>query len=401
MSINTGGLMSVAVKSRPGLAARKTNPFSIKVAKSVQRHQNANIYETLSQRCKPLNSPPEREMIQGAINNLKARLNGQRYTQEHFGKLEYVSLSDFVINIDNQRDVDWDHVKHIIETFDPRIAQPANGIVIRSENGNISVPEGQHTLIVFYLLYKANLLPKDFKVQCKVIDESQKVPGSQLTGEAFGNLLFRIINYKGRKGIEPYYMHRSRYHGVRKYGSTLLEDIQAERIESCIDVNTMITRPAIEARGRGATPGMVTYITGLNRIAELESPNFDEAINDLNYALELHDKYFPYEKGVDGGFILALGRYAKVARESKIEITSEHTKELMKFFKHTYASPGKFHTTCKNRLRAFQKKYDLHQSWSDSCLNPILIMDFHVWCEKKNLDYPIVPDKDAGKYVEI
>ena len=392
---------ATVVKLRTGLAERKTNPHGVKVAKSVQRYQNAKIYETLAERCKPLNSPPERELIQNAINSLKARLNGQRYKQEHFGNLEYINLSDFVINIDNQRAVDWSHLAYIIETFDPRIAQPANGIVIREKNGKVSVPEGQHTLIALYLLWKANLLPKDFKVQCKVIDDDMKVPGSQLSGEAFGNLLFRIINYKGRKGIEPYYMHRSRYHGVRKYGSTLLEDIQAERIESCIDTNEMFTEAAIKARGHGAIPGMVTYITGLNRIAELESPNFDEAINDLDYALTLHNTYFRNEKGVDGGFILALGRYAKVARENDIEITPEHTKELMKFFKHTYASPGKFHTTCKNRLRAFQKKYDLHQSWSDSCLNPILIEDFTAWCEEKNVDYPIVPDKDAGKYVEI
>ena len=98
---------ATVVKLRTGLAERKTNPHGVKVAKSVQRYQNAKIYETLAERCKPLNSPPERELIQNAINSLKARLNGQRYKQEHFGNLEYINLSDFVINIDNQRAVDW------------------------------------------------------------------------------------------------------------------------------------------------------------------------------------------------------------------------------------------------------------------------------------------------------
>jgi hypothetical protein len=392
---------ATVVQLRPGLSARnsKANPWGVKQVHKLDQYLNKKIYETLKDRCKPLNSPPEREKIQNAINALKLRLNGQRYNQKHFGELVYVKLKHFVINIDNQRDVDWDHLAHIINTWDPRIAQPINGI--RRKDGTISVPEGQHTLIALYLLMMYGLLSKNFEVQCKIIDEDLIVPDSDLVGEAFGNKLFRIINYKGRKTIEPFYMHRSRVNGVRNYNSTLLEDVQSERIQTCVEENVMYTRPAIDARGRGAEPGMVTYITGLNKIAEVESPNFNEAIGDLDYALDMHNTYFANEKGVDGGFILALGRYAKIAREANVELTKNHTKALMKFFKQTYASPGKFHKTCKIRLKTFQKANDLKESWSDTCLCPILIMDFAGWCDKKNLDYPILPDKDINKWKGI
>jgi hypothetical protein len=160
----------------------------------------------------------------------------------------------------------------------------------------------------------------------------------------------------------------------------------------------MFTCPALEARGMGAKPGMVTYITGLNKIAEHETENFDTAINDLEFALSLHDRYFANEKGVDGGFILVFGRYAKLARKNKIIITREWQEELMKFFKATYASPSKFHKTCKNRLERFNKANDLPGGWSDNCLLSILILDFYNWCDANNANYPILPDQHINKY---
>jgi len=270
--------------------------------------------------------------------------------------------------------------------------------VIKLADGSYSVPEGQHTATVLFLLWVSGILPKNFKIQCKVVDALATVPGSDLKGEAFGNFLFRLINYKGRKAVEPYFMHKSRVSGVRNYGSTLLEDVHAERIQTVVEENNMFTRPAVEARGMGAKPGMVTYITGLNKIAEHQTENFDTAINDLEFALSLHDRYFANEKGVDGGFVLALGRYAKLARKNKLTLTREWQDELMKFFKATYAGPNKFHKTCKARLEKFNKVNDLPGGWSDNCLLSILILDFYKWCDTNNVNYPPLPDQHINKY---
>jgi hypothetical protein len=376
----------------------KRNPFSIaKIENAIAKLGNSNLYETLQERVEPTKTPPVKKQITDAVNALKQRMNTTTmFTNENFGRIELINLSDIDINIDNQRDIDWDHISHIIETFDPRAAQVVN--VIKLPNGRYSVPEGQHTATVLFLLYLAAMLPKDFKIQCKVVDALATVPGSDLKGEAFGNFLFRLINYKGRKAVEPYYMHKSRVSGVRNYGSTLLEDMHAERIQTIVETNNMYTRPALEARGMGAKPGMVTYITGLNAISEHETENFDIAINDLEFALSLHDRYFSNEKGVDGGFILALGRYAKLARKNKITITREWQDTLMKFFKDTYASPAKFHKTCKNRLERFNKTNDLPGGWSDNCLLSILILDFYKWCDTNNVNYPPLPDQHINKY---
>jgi|TARA_R110000782_G_scaffold53712_1_gene114074 hypothetical protein len=374
------------------------NPYSVaKIENAIAKLGNSNLYETLQERVNPAKTPPVKKLVTDAINTLKQRMNGTTmFTNENFGRIEMLDLTDIIINIDNQRDIDWDHISHIVETFDPRAAQVVN--VIKLADGRYSVPEGQHTATVLFLLYQAGLLPKNFKIQCKVVDALQTVPGSDTKGEAFGNFLFRLINYKGRKAVEPYFMHKSRVSGVRNYDSKLLEDIHAERIQTMVEENNMFTCPAIEARGTSAKPGMVTYITGLNKIAEHETENFDIAINDLEFALSLHNRYFANEKGVEGGFILALGRYAKLAHKSKVTITRDWQDELMKFFKATYASPSKFHKTCKTRLTKFNKSNDLPGGWSDNCLLSILILDFYKWCDTNDLNYPPLPDQHINKY---
>jgi hypothetical protein len=375
---------------------RKTNPFSIsKLENALDKQRGKDLYEDLEARIDPTKTPPTKKVITDALNALKQRVQGT-YKTSDFGTIEYVPFGMLDINIDNQRDVDWDHVAHIIETFDPRAVQVVNAIKLVS--GRYSIPEGQHTAVALYILYKAGMIEKDFAVPCKVVDALATVPGSDTKGEAFGNFLFRLINYKGRKAVEPYYMHKSRVSGVRNYDSELVEDLHAERIQTVVENNNMFTRPAIDARGQGAKPGMVTYITGLNKISEMETENFDAAITDLEFALSLHDRNFANEKGVDGGFILALGRYHKLARKKDISITREWQDALMQFFKETYASPSKFHKQAKSRLEKFNKANDLPGGWSDNCLLSILILDFYAYCDANDLNYPPLPDQHINKY---
>jgi len=385
--------MTVKLETR---AMPKRNPFSVaKIQNLMERSQDKDLYEDLETRIDPTKTLPTQKLISDAINSLRNRCNGT-YATKDFGGVEFVAFELLDINIDNQRDVDWDHVAHIIESFDPRAVQVVN--TIKLPNGRYSIPEGQHTAVALYILWKAGMIEKDFTVACKVIDALAVVPGSNTKGEAFGNFLFRLINYKGRKAVEPYFMHKSRVSGVRNYGSTLTEDLHAERIQAVVEQANMYTRPAVEARGHGAKPGMVTYISGLNRVAEMEGENFDSAIHDLEFALSLHDRYFANEKGVDGGFILALGRYAKLARKHKTTITREWQDALMQFFKTTYASPSKFHKQAKNRLEKFNRSHDLPGGWSDNCLLSILILDFYAYCDANDLDFPILPDQHINKY---
>jgi hypothetical protein len=205
------------------------------------------------------------------------------------------------------------------------------------------------------------------------------VPGSELVGEAVGNLGFRLLGGSGRKPIDPFFVHRSRVNGVRLYNSKLTEDIQSHKIQSVLENNHMYPAPSSEAKGQQAQPGMVTYISGVNNIAghgAEKDETFEVGIKDLDWALRWHDTYFSNEKGVDGGFILAFGRLSAEARDQNIELTHELEEDLNRHILATYGSPRSFHNDCKVRLKMFQEENNLKTAWSDSCLTPILVIDY-------------------------
>jgi hypothetical protein len=352
----------------------------------------ANIYEPLIVRGARAHSNAH---VQEALKRLRIRLGGEKYTHKHFGELIWVKISELDINIEIQRDEDAEHQANILEKFDPRIAMPV--MATKLKNGRYSVWEGQQTSCLYYHLYHAGLIDGDFLVQVKAFDEDMIVPGTDLQGEAVGNYGFRQINGGGRKGIDAYHLHRSRVQGVRLYDSDFDEDVQSEFIQQTLEKNNMFPDKASNARGQSALPGMVTYIHGLNTIAGhgTDMKLFNKSLADLNWALAWHDKYYPAEKGVDGGFILAFGRLAHAARTAKIPVQLDATVEadLYKLFQTQYGSPKSFHKDCKQRLQDFQDDNDLVRSWSDSCLTPLLVMDYYNPSKfAGKLSLPQVPD---------
>ena len=343
------------------------NPF-VPVPKAVQTPMvsTGNIYDPLVSRALAIANEVD---IQEAIDNLRERLQGKQYTQEHFGRLELQPASLVDINIDIQRLLEIPHIgKNIIELFDPRIMQPLNVIYIK-ETGRYSAWEGQQSGTAFALMMHFGLISPDTLIQCKVVDDDLEVPGSTLMGEAVGNYGFRCLNYKGRKEPDLYYIYRSMVNGVRLYYSTLTEDLQANEIQNILQNHNMFAAPGLEARGQKAKPGMVTHISGMLKLAGHGTDTFEVSKEDLDWALAWHDKFYASEKGVNGGYLLTFGRFAALCRKQEIEITKEHELEFYQHMKR-YGSPKAFHDDCKQR---YKKVYG---GWADACLLPIWQKDY-------------------------
>lgn len=373
---------------------RGANPFA-PIAK--QRNQalstpRRGVYEKLEDRVAAMMSDSDQAaIIDNAIADLRARLGGKVYQQQHFGYLAEIEAGLVDINIDIQRDLLGKHIgEDIIVKFDPRILQPINVTFIK-ETGRYSAWDGQQSSATLKLLMLAGLVDPSVKVQCKVVDDDLAVPGSDLVGEAYGNLGFRLLN-TSREPIDAFWMHRSRVSGVRNYGSTLSEDLQANEIQKIFEANHMFPAKSADAQGQRAKPGMVTHISGCNNIAGHGTGTdlFDATKEDLNRALHWHNTYFASEKGVDGGFILAFGRLYAEAREQGIVITPEAEDDLYRLFQCKYGTPAGFHRDCKSRLKAFQEHNKLKTSWSDSCLTPVLVMDYLNWKDSENHPLPSV-----------
>ena len=373
---------------------RGANPFA-PIAK--QRNQalttpRNGVYEQLEDRVDTfMSNVDNKKVIDEAVDRMRQRLGSKIYQQDHFGRFEMIGIPLEYINIDIQRDItSAQNLASIIDLFDPRCVQPINCTYI-TETGMYSAWDGQQTSTVLKILLDAGLIVSNFKVLCKVYDDTLEVPGTNLKGEAAANYLFRVLN-TSREPIDPYWLHRSRVSGVRNYGSTLKEDEQAEEIQQIYERHHMFPAKSADAYGQKAKPGMVTHISGCNSIAghDTEWDTFNVTKRDLDLTLRWHDTYFSSEKGVNGGIILAFGRLYAEAREQGIEITQAAEDDLFRLFQCKYGTPAGFHRDCKDRLEAFQIKNKLKKSWSDSCLTPILVMDYLRWADSENHPLPEV-----------
>lgn len=344
------------------------NPFA-PPPKAVQTPlvSTGNIYDPLVSRAMAIANEDD---ILEAIENLRARLKGKQYTQEHFGRLELQPADKVDVNIDIQRLLEIPHIgKNIIELFDPRIMQPLNVIYIK-ETGRYSAWEGQQSGTAFALMMHFGLISPDTLIQCKVVDDDLEVPGSTLVGEAVGNYGFRCINYKGRKEPDLYYIFRSMVNGVRLYDSSLTEDDQANKIQNILQTHNMFAAPGLDARGQKAKPGMITHISSMLKLAGHGTDKFDVMKADLDWVLAWHNKFYASEKGVDGGYLITFGRFATLCREQEIEITKDHELEFYQHMKR-YGSPRAFHQDCKTRYTRWAGS-----GWRDACLLPIWIKDY-------------------------
>jgi len=366
---------------------RGTNPWApLAKLKNQQLTSTGSPYESLLDRVDPLKADQE---VIDAVAKLRARMGDQVFQQHHFGELREVAASDIDINIDIQRYLEKSHIsKNIIELFDPRILQPINVVYIKS-TGRYSAWDGQQSSATVALLQHFGLIDPSVKIQVKVFDNDLVVPGSTLQGEAVGNYGFRCLNGAGRKAVDAYFVHRSRVNGVRLYGSDLTEDKQSTEIQTIIENNHMFPAPAQDAQGQKATPGMITHISAVNQIAGHGTDNtlFDITKKDLNWALSWHNTYFPGEKGVDGGFILAFGRLHAASRGftseggslPAVEITPQLELGLAQMITQLYLNPKGFHQNCKDRVSKWQTREVLPKSWSDGCLAPFLVYDYINW----------------------
>jgi hypothetical protein len=381
------------------LHLQTSNPF-IPVAKAKNKQLTTpinGVYEKIDDRVEAFLSLDENnEVIQEALNELKIRLGGQIYRPKHFGELIYVPVELLDINIDIQRDLVKARIVANLINFDPRCAQPVNCTYI-TETGRYSAWEGQQTSATLYILLKEGLISKDFLVPCKVFADDLIVPGSPLTGEGAGNDLFRSLN-TGREPIDLFWIHRSRVSAVRNYGSTLELDKQSNQIQLVLEKHAMF--PAKEDDGKNnPLPGMVTYISGLNKIAGhgTEPAKFKQTLKDLDKTMAFHNKYFHNIPLVNGGFILAFGRLYAAARDAGTPISDEAEAGLADMIKKRYGTPGDFHNDCKTRLGKYQLSNGRTKSWKDSCLTPILVWDYM----KYGNGHPLPTVKDMADYANV
>ena len=368
------------------------NPYApaIKIRNRQLTCSDDERYISVDDRVEPLLKNPD---LLKAVDELKKRNNGEQYIQEHSGRLEYIPISKIVIDQNIQRSLEDEHIiKNIIPRFDLRYVQPINVVHLKDKD-LYSCWDGQQTISTIRILIDLGVIESDYQVACKVVDDDLEVPGTTQIGEAVGNTGFTILNGKGKKQPDRFWLYRSGVVGVREYNSTLREDLQHERIQQVLEKNDVWPVPPVMMQGRQGEPGMVSHITSVESIAGFDTDKFDESLPDLDRTLHWHTCYFP-DRPVDGGEVYALGRLYKAARKANIVITKKCEDLIAEMIKEYYYHPRGFHVESKDRIHAWQDKQGIARSWADKCLTPYLVLDLQEYCNEHNIKHPLLPVVD-------
>lgn len=318
----------------------------------------------------------ESDDIKQAVKELKTKLNGQSFKQEHFGILEYIPLKKFVINDQVQRDLVEKQNAKVIKGFDPRAVETVQCFLHEGgpNDGKFNCYEGSQRLAILMRLCWEGIIDEDFMVPTQYFKESLIVPGSDLVGEAAANRLFTICN-TGKEPISTFFMYRNRVANVRHYNSEDTIDIRYHKVQEVLEKHSLW--PSNKRSGQ-RKPGEVTHLASILDTAKVDESNSDDAFEKglahLDWVCKMTHEHFPTDE-VDGSFTLALGRFADACEKSKVTITEQLEKDIVDLVKEKFGSPKEFYLGTKKKLHTFQTENDLPKAWKDACLLPRLVLE--------------------------
>lgn len=339
--------------------------------------------------------------IENGIEKLSDRLAGQKYTPEHFGRVAMIPLDKVYSNIDIQRIVEQSHIgKNILPIFDPRITQPINVVYYpvgaphpitgeKITEEMYTAWDGQQTssTVEALIMYGMVEVPGEgFMIKANIIDYDLAVPGSNITGEAVANFGFRTINgTKAKKPVDPYYVMRSEYNGVRLYGSTLREDVHSHAMWTTLENHKMLPAPTTGTEKK--LPGHIAHVSGMKSMASHDTDNFD--IATFGKVVEFLSTYFSRDNGINSSFYMAIAELFQDIKDQ--EVIGFKEAQFAQFIKDKYSNGDGFSAYAKRRLHVLQDKMGTKRSWTDACSVPYLIADYVKYCEDNNLDRGPVP----------
>jgi hypothetical protein len=340
--------------------------------------------------------------IETGIEKLQDRLGGQKYKQEHFGRVALINLSIIYSNVNIQRIIEEAHIgRNILPIFDPRITQPINVVYYpvgapHPITGKLLTEEmytawdGQQTASTIMSLIMYGLVDKDlngdFMVKANIIDYDLMVPGSDIKGEAVGNFGFRTMNgSKARKPVDPYYVMRSEYNGVQLYNSTLQEDVHSHAMWSTLENNMMLPAPTTGTEKK--LPGHIAHVSGMKSMASHDTDNFD--IVTFEKVVKFLSKYFSTDNGINSSFYMVIAELFQDIKDQ--EVIGFNESQFAQFIKDKYSNGDGFSAYAKKRLYKLQDSLGTKRSWTDACSVPYMIADYVQYCQENSLSQGKLP----------
>jgi hypothetical protein len=365
--------------------AKKRN----KVNERIALHNNPDIDEKTWSLPSMIKEVMNEKEVMTAINTLRERVKG-KWQPHHFGRLELIPFGKVYYDIDTQRNVELKHVcRTIIANFDPRIIQPINVVYFRKQDIYVSW-DGLQSGAAMYFLINHGFIEVDnwenWMIQAKVVESDLEVPwGIVSIPESIGLKAFLTLN-QGRKEIDPYYIIRNETYAVRRYNSTMIEDVHSELIWALFEKYGMLPGPSEYSKH----PLFINHISGIKKLTNHGKETF--GLWGLEQTLKMLKKVSLNDDGINSSFYMVLHILFNLLEEQGIDVgtsaTKFNTKRFGEFILETYGKKNSSHTFRERAVERLQRgrgpKADKVQ-WTDACGVPYIIDDYMKYCDKHGL----------------
>lgn len=387
-------------------AAKKTNRQALLLKTSHFKNNQGNHFVHVANL---VNAGVNNEHVLEGLATLSDKLKGVKWTADHFGRVGMIPLGKLLSNIDIQRGIEFKHIgENILPIFDPRITQPVN-VIYYADTDTYTAWDGQQTASTILTLIAHGLIDADnwetFEIKANIIDSDLVVPGAEVgCAEAVANFGFRTLNgSKAKKGVDPYHVMRSEYHGAKLYGSNLQEDRHSMAMWEVMLKYNML--PADSASKK--KPGYISHISGMKKMAGHDTANFD--IKTFERTIAFLSKHFSNDNGINASFYMAIAHLFNLLTDQVIRVGNKegefNQERFAKFILETYGKINTSDAFRKVAARRLEKVREAQKStsssWTDECALPFMLDDYKKYCKKHGLVVGVLPeDEKSAEYVK-
>lgn len=239
---------------------------------------------------------------------------GKPIQYKQMPKLKKIKVRLLFTALAVQRRIDWDHLIHIITTWDSRRPATVNVIWNPKEKAYF-ITDGQHTVLAIAIRALLGLFPDvdpadylDVEVNCQVVETSDF---------SFAREHFLGINGEDKLAILPFDIHKIHVFGSRLDNSAQEKYRLAERKQAELEkYNIIPVHPESQDRFK---PGALLDV---NRIKQLDAV-------DITFIGENHDTYWPQEP-VDAMELLPFQDLRKRLEKAGADFNSQAFKDFMR-----------------------------------------------------------------------
>jgi hypothetical protein len=244
----------------------------------------------------------------------KREQKGKPIQYKQMPKMKRIKVRELFTALAVQRRIDWDHLVHIITTWDSRRPATIN-VIYHPILKAYFITDGQHTVLAIAIRALLGLFPDvdpadylDVEINCQVVETSDF---------SFAREHFLGINGEDKLPILPFDIHKIHVFGSRLDHSTQEKYILAERKQTELEkYNLVPVHPESMDRFK---PGAVIDVNLLKKL--------DKA--DITFIGENHNTFWPQEP-VDAMELLPFQDLRKRLEKEGADFNSVEFKEFMR-----------------------------------------------------------------------